>query len=227
MNHPWDCPACGAHQRAKAKACDQCGARRQASPRAAAAPTTGLCPIDGAPLHANGTCSKTGGYPYGAPCPFVCPACRQALAWDGRCQACRNYPGDRWDAFFDDLTPISDGHHRHKLGDPSAVVHAGDVLRSSPQTQPEPTVAVQYACALAFEAYQRGLITKQAALATYEQVFKNPEQAEDVVAFYRARLGGRSSSRPDGPERAGDILRRGPVIDPDIRARLARQEASP
>jgi hypothetical protein len=200
-----------------------------------ARPPTRPCAIDGSPLDAQGRCQKTGGYPYGTKCPFVCPTCRQALAWDGRCAACRNYPGERWDCYFDDLQPISDGHHLHRLGPSHAVVYAvSDPPPAPPPDQPPtpaPTVAQTYACALAYEACALGLIPREVALDTYAEVFAHPERAEDVIAFYRAKIRTqRPSSRPtgaEGPERLGDILRRGPVIDPAVRALLNRPTAAP
>jgi len=224
MTRPWDCPVCGAHNRAKAKACDQCGARHQTpGPRAAAAGSaTGTCRIDGAPLQVNGTCSKTGGYPYGTRCPFVCPTCRQLLAWDGHCATCKAYPGERWDCHFDDVTPISDGHHLHRLGPPHAVVRVGDAIPPpSGKTHADLEPSQGAAAALAFRADVSGLITAETAIDSYKAIFAQPRAAPQIAEFYQAKLAATPSrATRDGPARLGDLLRAGPAVDPAVRATL-------
>jgi len=78
------------------------------------------CPYDGAELDTRELCPEGLGYPYGTPCPFVCPVCRKALEWSGACHTChgqeqrgdpRCMPGDRYDLFADTGKPIGDGQH--------------------------------------------------------------------------------------------------------------------
>jgi len=120
---PWLC-RCTKKNAGRAQFCPACGERRPelSSPGQPAQRKRGtVCPYDGAVLRDDGFCPDGDGYPYGLPCPFVCPVCRQRLEWAGGCRACHGalhgsreewkFPGDRYDLFDDAGQPLGDGQH--------------------------------------------------------------------------------------------------------------------
>ena len=97
----WKCEDCAATNRSVDRACERCGAVRPEGVAAGYKPDVPLrteCPLDGAPLHANGWCEVGNGVPITRSCPFVCDQCRQRLTWSGTCLSCERYaPGDRYE----------------------------------------------------------------------------------------------------------------------------------
>lgn len=93
----WICSraGCGAVNDGRDERCERCGS--PAGPTAK--PQGGVCPFDGATLHANGWCPDGDGWPITrVVCPIVCDVCRSPLTWAGTCNRCREYaPGDRYE----------------------------------------------------------------------------------------------------------------------------------
>jgi hypothetical protein len=131
VNVLWTCD-CGVVNSPRTSVCEGCGHDRVTSlavlePAVSLGKLARACPIDGAPLRADGFCLRGEGYPHPMAYPFRCSLCGHALDWSGGCFACYgtrtgrreewSMPGDGYYTHTPEGKPIGDGQHWVKQAD--------------------------------------------------------------------------------------------------------------
>ena len=121
----WLCEFCSVKNPVHVLVCDHCGRERPEPTRGKPIASCWTCDTrapwsgrDGrpperlhdVPLNADGTCSKTGGYPATAVCPFSCPECRGQLTWHGACERCHGGPDREHWTMTGDRYELEAGH---------------------------------------------------------------------------------------------------------------------